>query len=643
MVVAESSNSHEVIPHRDEYQKVCSSFERVDASVLLVISQVFSSTSDRRAINGFFFLAHFLRLARLMQLALFPDCDVAVISMKSVQDLCTNDDYAWPFSYEATSKYLRLLCAIGVFYKPRQKRRDPVIYQFPLRPYRAPAGTDAALAQLRSTRNKKVSKSLALQRTLASAEHEKKSTRGQGQVVDSSQFDQRLQIAAIAVRDALAGQGIDVPAHALQQITAALSQVLLPKRSSTSQAKSGKIGDSQIVESATLPQIAGPISCTGPDGNTAESAISPQNLLVSQKIADSAVSAPTEFNISNSNLSLKDKENTEFNGIAPASESAIADGKQGSADSEVVGEQEESLSSPLDAVQIQHDAADLSFLFEKNDSSVGHYTTLLREDPHAVRLAVIDTWMRSLWPDRGYKRMKLGGGWATKQYKAYRAGMVPEPSVLAWAQTDYSYRQIKMALEAIDRFQQKTLRSASRPLPSEVIMPAEDIADPSFWLFGAAQDLLARGYPYVDVEGDLVPASRYEQMRMQVVLEWSQEGAEPDLSCPLVSDGLEEARKAETFIQMREEVEAYLTWIQPQVCLPQQVSRECRLPDQLVVDIERIKALLSPSEYEVQPLIIPLTGHLVISVQGIRDSEQSWILSGPEDAQSFIAACESLE
>src|SRR5262249_16519042 len=150
--------------------------------------------------------------------------------LKSVLDLCTNTTYAWPFSYEATSKYLRLLCAMGIFYKPKRRKRDPVIYQFPLRPYLAPAGIDMALAQLTSARNKKVSGSLALQRILAREEVPESANRSR-QVVDSSPFDQRLKEAAIAVRDTLARQGIAVPAAALQQITAALSEALLPERS----------------------------------------------------------------------------------------------------------------------------------------------------------------------------------------------------------------------------------------------------------------------------------------------------------------------------------------------------------------------------------------------------------------------------
>jgi hypothetical protein len=640
MVVAESSNSessHDAgTSQRQMALEVCRSFEQVDASVLLVIERIFSSEVDRRAINGFQFLAHFLRLAQIMQLALFPGCDVAVVSFKSVWDLCTTPSYAWPYSYDATSKYLRLLCALGIFSKPRRSKHDPVIYQFPLRPYQAPIGVDAALTQLSGARNKKVSKSLALQRMINADSTSGKSSRSQRLVGDSSRsdFDQRLKEAAIAVRDALAEKGIAVPAAALQQITAALSEVLLPERSGFGTERQSRGGDSPLVESATLPQADAQRFCSDKQICTEESASLPKNLPCDPKLADSVVSAHTEFNISNSNLSLRENEITEFNGV-PVHESAISG--QRSADSKPVDEHEASLSSSLDAVQIQHDAADLSYLFEKNDSSVGHYTKLLREDHHALRLAAIDAWIRSSWPDRGYKRMKLGGAWVTRQYRAYRAGMVPPPEILAWAQTDYSYFQIKMALSAIDHSQQKTLRPAVRPWPSEVIMPVSEIEDPSFWLYGAAHDLEVRGYLYVDMEGDLVPASRYEQLRLQVVLEWSRDLAEVPPST--LDDELEHTRQEEAFIRMREEVEAYLTWVQPQVCQPEPVSPSCQLSAQFVEDIEQVKAGLDPSLYEVQPLIIPLTGHLLICVQGIGDPEQRWLLSGPEDTQAFIAAC----
>lgn len=113
------------------------------------------------------------------------------------------------------------------------------------------------------------------------------------------------------------------------------------------------------------------------------------------------------------------------------------------------------------------------------------------------------------------------------------------------------------------------------------------------------------------------------------------------LSRLLPLSGQEHAKQEER--GLIREVEAYLSWIQPQVCQPEPVSPSCPLPEPLVEDIEQVKARLDPSLYEVQPLIIPLTGHLLISVKAIGDPLQRWLLEGPEDTQAFIAACEEIQ
>ena len=113
---------------------------------------------DRRVtVSATVFFAHFLRLARIIQLTLpnLGTCDVAVIHIPTVYELCTNKSlYAWPMCYEATLKYLRLLVAAGVFNKPKQKRGTGVVYHFPLIPvYGSQRKYATAPAQDRAEKN----------------------------------------------------------------------------------------------------------------------------------------------------------------------------------------------------------------------------------------------------------------------------------------------------------------------------------------------------------------------------------------------------------------------------------------------------------------------------------------------------------
>ncbi len=644
-MVGVRSNPPQTMP-TDEYQRsllISPSFKRVDDSVLELISQIFSS-DDRRAINGFHFLAHFLRLAQIVQLSLFPDCDVAVISVQSVWMLCTSNTYAWPFSYEATSKYLRLLCALGLFSKPARRKSDPVTYHFPLRSYTAPESTSAALQSLRTSRNGKVRNALALKRLSSEEPKQNRSISTKIAASTNCELIQRLQMAAIAVRDALQKNGVMVPTTALQQITAALSHTLLSEsrflldtKAVSFQAECASERGHRV-ESAIESLEAQLSSYENEPDETMESATCSQNLLSAQQKVDSVANSHTEFSISNNNLYLKETECiTELNGSAQSESAINAKGKQ----------KVDSLSEKdfLGAEHLCHDASELSYLFEHDDSSVGHYTTLLRENHHATRLAVIDAWMRSKWPDPGYKRKRLGGGWVTQEYKVYCSGTLPPAEFRAWAETDYSYRQIKMVLDAIDHYQQTTFRRSERPLPSEVIVAAEAIADSSFWEYVTAQDLERRGYLYVDVEGDLVSITKYKQLRLRVIDQLSQDvqdlekGLTISPSCLL--HGLEHM-ELEHLESLREaEVIAYLTWIQPQVCLPQKLSPSCQLPQELADDIGCLEAVLDPTDYQIGVYVIPLTRRPVIGVCCTYDRTQQWFMKKPGDVHAFLSACQS--
>lgn len=130
---------------------------RIHPSVLHLVEQLFAGSQ----VDGILFLWHFLQLAQTMQLSLPGSgvCDVAIISVQSVWDLCTNPSYHWPHSYDTTSKYFRLLCAIGVFIKPRVGRKEHIQYHFPLREYCMPENAIQKLDELvGNTRAKKYHK-----------------------------------------------------------------------------------------------------------------------------------------------------------------------------------------------------------------------------------------------------------------------------------------------------------------------------------------------------------------------------------------------------------------------------------------------------------------------------------------------------
>jgi hypothetical protein len=130
---------------------------RIHPSVLHLVEQLFAGSQ----VDGILFLWHFLQLAQTMQLSLPGSgvCDVAIISVQSVWDLCTNPNYHWPHSYDTTSKYFRLLCAIGVFIKPRVGRKEHIQYHFPLREYCMPENAIQKLDELvGNTRAKKYHK-----------------------------------------------------------------------------------------------------------------------------------------------------------------------------------------------------------------------------------------------------------------------------------------------------------------------------------------------------------------------------------------------------------------------------------------------------------------------------------------------------
>ena len=148
---------------------------RIHPSVLRLVKQLFAESQ----VDGILFLWHFLQLAQTMQLSL-PDsavCDVAIISVQSVWDLCTNPNYHWPHSYDTTSKYFRLLCAIGVFIKPRVGRKQNIQYHFPLREYRMPGNAFQKLDELvGGTRAKKYRKVISAARTWKGCLHTLAST-----------------------------------------------------------------------------------------------------------------------------------------------------------------------------------------------------------------------------------------------------------------------------------------------------------------------------------------------------------------------------------------------------------------------------------------------------------------------------------
>jgi hypothetical protein len=168
----ELANAHTVMPTEDEPNEayaVCSLIDQVHPSLVWITCNIFASAHDKRVKRGgTLFLAHLLRFASIVQFSFFADTelsDFAKISIPNIAAICASRakkaHSGWPWCYDTTTKYLKLLIAAGILIT---RNDEPGIYYLPLNEYTLlPEYADQHIEQLASARPK-VSKSAAFRR-----------------------------------------------------------------------------------------------------------------------------------------------------------------------------------------------------------------------------------------------------------------------------------------------------------------------------------------------------------------------------------------------------------------------------------------------------------------------------------------------
>ena len=137
------------------------------------VQQLFGS-HDRRCLKGQAFLAQWLRLAHIEQIALLPHeppHPVAVLTIQNLRVFCTSPLSAWPWCYDSTTKYLSVLQAAGLLYKVKQPKGMGTSYYFPLTSTPCLPVCAEQVQQLTS-RRKSVRRSRALQRVAVCLEEQ---------------------------------------------------------------------------------------------------------------------------------------------------------------------------------------------------------------------------------------------------------------------------------------------------------------------------------------------------------------------------------------------------------------------------------------------------------------------------------------
>jgi len=259
----------------------------------------------------------------------------------------------------------------------------------------------------------------------------------------------------------------------------------------------------------------------------------------------------------------------------------------------------------------------LSERLNGDEQKVGHYMKLLGQDPRALDIAIVDSLVRSYFPDPRHRQDRLSGGWITRQYKAYRAGQQVDSEILAWANTTYSYDAMETILAEVARWQAAQGRPRPRPRPGEVIVDSSALED--FWTNGAAEGLRGHGYLYVDLDGDPVPCEEYEQWRLASLEEMI--ATNPHVASPSVEA----------------EVTTYLSWIVPFMCDAQEEARLLAdLPDMLRRNLSHLEQVLDPKLCLVQVQITPLSHRRVIGVYMRGDPSHVRLLRSGCDIQVFV-------
>lgn len=509
MVAPVSINSAQTLPQEEleQAQLLSDLIRRVDRSTLYVVRKIFADGQDRRVKRGgLLFLACLLRMSIVVQITLWDGteiCDAARIDIPNVYKLWEKRKVTgWKWCYDTTSKYLKLLVAAGVLItaeqvteeKRRTKKGERGVYYLPLGNYAfRPEYAKGQLEKL-ATKRPKVSKSMAFRRT---AEHTSVEALMATLGPEKSFNEEAAQALIEDVIQTLQKSGKKfTPVERI-----GLLRVLVEH---APRVYNGEEKHLFTVETGRLEHTE-----NEPGGVPAFRIKDTTHQNGKDKAAQTPITVPAHPvpSFSQENMLVWRFSFEERQGIREEIQS-------------------EELVLP----------ALLTLFFEQNGSRLDHYKKLLEEQQHQVLdLAIIDSLIRSEFPDRpprdGIKK-PLGGGWVTKKKDDFLAGEQPLKEVVAWASTPYTYEEIWLL------FHWAAQRQSTRPLPEELIVDHEEVADllrqndhihcltqdgedsaaqhESDWEYSVAETLEAKGYLCVDIGNDLTPCQSYQNWLLNI-------------------------------------------------------------------------------------------------------------------------------
>ena len=664
----ERANQEDESLHEREYAAalaVSPLFARIDQSILWTVAKIFASSRDKRVKRGgYLFLAHLLRYSNVDQLSLYPGTeigDVAKITIPNVLKLCLHKKHnGWLWCYETTLKYLNLLVVAGVL---TARPHEQGIYYISLGSYALLPEHAAQQIEQLARKRPKLSRSTAFQRTAihctiqdmtavsSAAPYLVDSASYAGNGIDEQDVKRAVHAICLAIERV---QHIILEPTAMLEITRVFAEQtvrvfngkfvartkgdlhrILPARFTLS--KGNRDGNSNSQEEEAHENLP-----TG-DGSACvqyrESTSKTENLPTVVDMVDSSrvVLSDSVF------ITITDSSENILSDATSADESTIALTRHEVVDSVPVEEQQKTLVSPHPQAnrfsvstflywrfpdedqdydegltEQTHLATLLSYRFNADEGKVGHYRTLLGQDVRILDLAIVDSLLRSYFPDPKHKPQQLGGGWVTRQYQVYRGGKSVPEHILAWANTTYTYDALESTFQAIAQWQDahgQVRRTC--PWPDEVIVDSTRLEH--FWASGAAPGLSDLGYLYVDVEGDLLSCEEYEQCRLRS-LKWLL-ATEPDVLAPMAEY----------------EVATYLDWTQPWLCDPEEEAYLlANLPEKLLRYIDRLERVLDGEQYKVNVRVRPLDRRRIIEVCLRKDPLKAWLLPYPEDIIDFL-------
>ena len=598
-------------PRRDEFQEalsLCPHVARVDDSVLWVVSKIFDSARDRRVKKGgYLFLAYFLRLSTIDQLSLFPGtekCDVAVVQVRRVIDLCKLPKDQWPWCYESTLKYLDLLVAAGVFERHHLGRGRGQAIHFPLRPYMLiPEGAEKRLSAM-STKRARVSASAAFTRVVQHCHTQPGSDVASPSSLQSSPcvpdfVAQEVEKSVLALVAALHNlrDSTGYEAQELQLLKQHLYQHTVRILHET------KKGDS--FEQDSVPSVGSRSTHTSlaGDSSAANRRVKAKNLTLASHPVDSSSSLIESSLIHTHPLQGNDESLNEDGGTSFVDSALTVDSLRTRCTWLI-----EFNSGGRDAVR--ETAQLLSEYFSGDETWARHYAKMLRANCGALHLAIVDALVRSSFPDPGHKPDQLGGGWITKRYKAYRGGEAPVPEIEAWAESPYDYVTIAKVLDTIAGV---VPRDLGRPTPQDVVVQGEQLRD--FWREDAALGLESRGISFVEVDGEVLLCAEYQHLR----------------ACALREE-LSHSSLANSEISY--ETETYLEWTRMQI--PQQTDPQ-EVPSWIPRSLARLEAIVDSQVERVEHVCSPFGDSHAIVLSSLSDPALSRVLGSEQEVESLFA------